>query len=160
MVQANLQLTSKGVALLDEATESPATSVFKGIGTTMIETYTEESGVWMSKIAGRLVPVPLARSMEKIFKKVNVNKTVKELWTRSGYNGFLAEMGEERLGSLLRAVTGIEDFGANNPDSIVDRMIASIPTGEELLVEAGVLAIPGVAMAGTGKAVDLMRPCL
>lgn len=157
MVQANLGLTDKGVLILEEANETPMTSFMKGVGDVMIENYSEVSGAWIAKAGGVFVPKALAKSMEKIFRKLNPNKAVRDLWTKAGYNGFLAELGEERLGDLLRAVTGVQDFGADDPSNMLDRVTASIPNGEELLVEAGVLAIPGLAQMSTSQAMKMIR---
>lgn len=157
MVESNFELTDKGVQIRQEAEETPVISSFKAIGDVMIENYSEVAGTWIAKAGGALVPQGLARSMEKVFSKLRPGEAVRKLWTKAGYNGFLAEMGEERLGDLLRAVTGVEDFGAKNPDQIVDRIVSSIPNGEELLVEAGVLSVPGMAQFGTSQAIDLIR---
>ena len=159
MVQSNFQLTEKGAKIRQEAQEAPFTSVMKGFGDVLIENYSEQAGeVFLEKFINKgvsyLIPKKMAASMEKIFTRFKPGEKAAKLWTAAGYNGFLAEMGEERLGAFLRAVTGVEDFGADNPDSVVDRVVSSIPNGEQLLVEAGVLAVPGL---GRGVAAALMR---
>jgi len=136
-------LTDAGVRVRKEATEKPVVSLLKGVGDTFIEMFSEETGAAVSKLT-RLIPGyhGLQRTMEKTFEKSDLAKRGVELWTKSGWNGFVEELGEERIGDLLRAVTGIEDFGAENPESMIDRMVASLPNGEELLVEAGITALP------------------
>lgn len=157
-LQAALELTKdKGVQIADEAKEKPITSFYKAIGDVMIENWSEETGEVLGKMGGALIPKPLARSMEKIWKRLHPNEALRKLWTKAGYNGFLAEMGEERLGDLARAVTGVDDFGADDPHSILDRIISSFPNSDELLVEAGVLAFPGLALTGVSQSLDLLR---
>lgn len=155
--RTNFQLTDKGVQLRTEGQEKPMQSAFKAVGDVMIENYSEGAGEWIAKAGGALVPKALTSSMEKIFKRLHPTESVRKLWTKAGYHGFLAEMGEERLGDLLRAITGVEDFGAKNPDNVMDRVIGSIPTFEEMLVEAGVLAFPGAAQMATSEAVKMIR---
>lgn len=160
-VIANLELTDKGVQIAKEAQESPVKSAFKAFGDVLIENFSEVTGAVISKagkqIAGKVIPKNLAISMEKVFSKLRPNESAQKLWTQAGYNGFLEEMGEERLGNLLRAVFGVEDFEADNPNSVLDRIISSIPNGEELLVEAGVLAFPGLARLGVSQSVQAYR---
>ncbi|HEC64829.1 MAG TPA: hypothetical protein ENI23_06030, partial [bacterium] len=55
--------------------------------------------------------------------------------SKVGYDGILEEMGEEQLGRIIRGVTGLEDF-----ETI-------IPKWEDILVEAGIFAIPGVTIS-------------
>ena len=142
-VNASLEFTTEGAKLLPEAREKPFTSFSKAIGDVVIENFSEELGGAILKGTRRLLPSKMANALTKLFKKLHPNQSVKRLFTKAGYNNFIGELGEERIGALLRAVTGVEDFGADDPDNMFDRIIASIPDGEELLVEAGVLAFPG-----------------
>lgn len=157
MVRANLTLTDKGTEILEQANETPFTSILKGYGDAFIENYSEISGGWIAKAGGALVPVKIAKSFEKVFKRLHPDKAVRELWTKAGFHGFLSEVGEERLGDFLRAVTGVEDFGADDPSSILDRVVASIPHGEDLLVELGVLGITSLGFHGTSRLMQKIR---
>ena len=148
-ISASLELTPTGLIIAEESREKPFVSVMKAYGDVVIENFSEELGPELSKVAGKLVPRKMALAITKLFKKMHPEKNIRHLLTRAGYDGFLEELGEERVGALLRAITGVEDFGADDPDSMFDRVIASIPNGEEMLVEAGVLAFPGAIHAGT-----------
>ncbi len=66
--------------------------------------------------------------------------------TKVGYDGILEEMGEEQLGRILRAATGLEDF-----DTI-------LPSMEDLLVEAGIFAVPGGVSLAANKILRTDRP--
>ncbi len=156
-LNAGLELTEKGIALADEIEEKPTISSMKAVGDVFIENLSEVTGPALSKGAGYLIPRRMKSVLERTFKKLRPNESVKKLWTKAGYNGFLEELGEERVGDLMRALTGIEDFGAENPDQVFDRIIASIPNGEELLVEAGVLSVPGALRMSTTQIVDMIQ---
>lgn len=92
----------------------------------------------------KFIPVKVAEAFEKAFILMKPGVNPNNLWTKSGFNGFIAEIGEERIGGILRAVTGVEDFGAGDNANILDKIIASFPNSEEMLVEMGVIAFPAV----------------
>jgi len=148
-VASNIELTPKGLQIAKETKEAPVTSFFKAWGDVAIENFSEASGMYFGRYIAKpikdILPVALIKSMEKVFLKIPKNKAVQSLWTKAGYNGFIGEMGEERLGDIMRAVTGVEDFGADNPHSVFDRLVASIPNGSELLTEALVISVPMAA---------------
>ncbi len=143
-INASLEMTEDGLKIAEESREKPFTSTMKAFGDVVIENFSEVAGPTIGKIGKKFIPKRMADGLSKLFKRFHPDQNVSRLFTKAGYNGFLEEMGEERLGALLRAVTGVEDFGADDPDRMFDRVIASIPNSEELLVEAGVLAFPGL----------------
>jgi len=162
-----LEVTKDGRTQLVEAKEKPVTSYMKAVGDTWIEMFSEVAGGELVRGAKFITPRAVKTSLEKVFlalkKKLpttgisaRASREARQLWTKGGYDGFLAEMGEEQLGDLIRAITGVEDFGAD-PDSMFDRVKASIHKGDQLLVNAGVLMFPGLAKIGTGKMIDAMQ---
>jgi len=154
---AGLELTDEGIKLADEVSEQPHVSALKAFGDVMIENFSEVTGPAIGRTAGYLIPQQLKQGLEKLFVKLHPSESVRKLWTKAGYHGFLEELGEERVGDFLRAVTGVEDFGAKDPDSIFDRVVSSIPNAEELLVEAAVLSIPGAARMTTSQIINLIQ---
>lgn len=156
-VNAGLELTEQGLAIAEQSREKPFVSALKAFGDVVIENFSEVTGPELGKIAGRVVPRKMALGIAKLFKKLHPEKNINTLFTKLGYNGFLEELGEERVGALLRAITGVEDYGADNPERMFDRIIASIPNGEEMLVEAGVLAIPGALKAGAQQTAKIIQ---
>ncbi len=156
-INSSLELTDKGLAIAKETTEKPVTSFMKGIGDVMIENFSEEAGPTISKIGSKLIPKRLANGLTSLFKKLHPNESVTKLFNAAGYNGFLAELGEERLGAFLRAAFNIEDFGAEAGATALDRIVASIPNAEELLIEAGILAFPGALGMGVQQSASLIR---
>jgi len=156
-LNASLELTENGLQIAKESREKPYISAMKAFGDVVIENFSEVTGPELAKIATKAIPKKFAFGLTKLFKKLHPNKSTKTLFTKLGYHGFLEELGEERVGAFLRAVTGVEDFGADNPDSMFDRIISSIPNGEELLIEAGVLAFPGAMQAGAQQIAKIIQ---
>ncbi len=158
---SGLVLTDKGTTLAPEIKEKPMTSAAKVIGDRLIENFSETTGGALTTAAQTtfrtIAPVKLATAMEKVFVKMNPTKRVSELWSKVGVENFLAELGEERVGDLLRAVTGVDDFGTGSGASVFDKVIASIPSGDEWLVEIGVLSVPGALRMGTNQVMDLVQ---
>jgi len=156
-INASLELTEEGLKIAQESREKPFISFSKAFGDVVIENFSEVTGPELGKIGAKIIPKRMAGAMIKLWKKLHPNEAVNKLFIKAGYHGFLEELGEERVGALLRAVFNVEDFGAKDADRMWDRIIASIPNGEELLVEAAVLAFPGVTQAGTHQALQIIR---
>lgn len=153
-VNASLELTNEGLKIAEQADEKPFTSAMKGFGDVLIENFSEVTGPTLAKFGKRLLPKKMANAMVKMFKKLHPEKGIARLASKAGYHGFLEELGEERVGDFLRALTGVEDFGKDN---VFDRIIGSIPDGEDMLVEAGVLAFPGALNVSSQQALKIIR---
>jgi len=156
-LNSQLALTDKGFTFLESAQEKPFISFMKAYGDIVIENLSEVAGPALTAGAKKIIPAKMSKVLAAAWKKLHPNKAVTKLFTKAGYNGFVEELGEERLGDLLRAVTGVEDFGAGDGANVLDRVFASIPNSEEFMVEAGILAIPGAARATGSQAVQLYR---
>ncbi len=156
-IDAQMQLTDKGIQLLETSREKPFVSAMKAYGDQIIENFSEVTGPALGSVAKKLFPKRAAAAIAQLYKKLHPNESLNKLFTASGYNGFIEEMGEERVGDLLRALTGVNDFGAGDGASVFDRVVASIPNAEQLLVEAGVLAIPGAVHVTGSQALEIYR---
>lgn len=179
-VELGLEMTEKGRGISGDIEEAPITTWFKSIGNVWIEMFSETAGgeiIRAFRAAGGAVPVALKRTLEKIYLRMGkaapkgevaevageVARDVKDLWTKAGWNGFLAELGEEGLGDVMRAFSGVEDFGVEakgragyNPYYIFDKLTAAIVDGEKWLTTAGVLAFPGAARLGLIQSAELI----
>ena len=147
-------LSENGQILFNENQDKPATMVLKAFGLTTITALSEESGEaitglvkkGVSPIYNRLPAkvrngiVKLARQTEK-YKNTPISK----MFSAGGYSNVLGEIGEERLESLLGAVTGLNPQGDSYFDSIGN---ALLPGWDQFLVEAGVISIAGGARSG------------
>ena len=154
-INAQMRLTDKGMEILKVSQEKPFVSAMKAYGDQIIENFSEVTGAAIGAGAKRLFPKKAAAAITQLYKKLHPNESLNKLFTTSGYNGFLEELGEERIGDLLRALTGVEDFGADEGANVFDRVVASIPNAEQLLVEAGVLAIPGAVHVTGSQALEI-----
>lgn len=150
--------SDRGELLAQHSTEAPHISFIKAFGDVLIENMSEVAGEKLVSIPSKaLMKLPGAKAVIKriagaLEKAGYTRAAVKRLQTM-GYHGLIGEMAEERLGDAMRAVVGLEGEG-----NVFERLIQSIPNGEQLLVEAGVLAVPGVAGAVAGGAARMLAP--
>jgi hypothetical protein len=163
-----IQFTENGIKLMNEAKESPNKTFAKTIGSLYIENFTELMGPVIGKglsLTNRTIaksfskvkiPKELTVSLLKVYKKLRPNESVQKLFTEAGFNGFIEEMGEELLGKFLTALTGIEDFGADNPNNVFSRLVAAIPDSEEMLVLASIIAFPTGVKGGLNLAANMI----
>jgi len=138
-------------ARIEESKETPVSALYKAVGDTFIEYLSEESGEVMGKLGGQAVQ-KLASKSPKFAKIVGAMKSEwlkipgrTGKWANRlnelGWNGMLMEMGEERLGSALRNVTGVSDEDI-------------IPEGKQLLAEAVSFGVMGAGYAAAGAATE------
>ena len=128
--------------------EAPATAVFKAYGDVYIENLSEAAGEGFMPLVKKMpFGSKLIGAMTRIGKKLHIpeSEVIKRISTAGGWNGLVSEWGEERLGTELRAIFDVEDFGTGPDSSIPDRMAAGFladMTVNNQLSEAGVLAFP------------------
>lgn len=109
-----------GVEILGADQEGWATSFAKAWGDVVIESASETAG---QAITG--VPIKLLNKTKLGSRFLNglregwmkltggtVGEFAKKMATKGGYSNLLGEYGEERLGTILRAITQVDDFGA------------------------------------------------
>ena len=148
-------LTNKGYEFLKESQRTPYKAVMKAIGSTWIDNFSEGAGegisIAASGISTKLFSENLRKSAAALFQKMNPNKKVSEFMTKAGFNGFIGELTEEQVGTLLKAVTGADDFGVGDDDTVMQRLSAAVPSLKDLLVQSGVIAITGQGLRVLGK---------
>lgn len=159
----NIMITDDGAIAFADVDVSPFKALVRSFVDLYIENLTEISGPALKagglkivKGVGKRFPL-LPQFTEALAEKwiskglaKGVTRTTAEFLkasaTKVGYHGILEEMGEEQLGRILRAVTGLEDF-----DTI-------LPSMEDLLVEAGIFAVPGGVILAQNKIFRTGRP--
>jgi len=81
---------------------------------------------------------------------------------KAGYDGLLAEIGEERVSDLMRLSFGITDFKSdpNKPawQNVLDGIASTVPGFEDFMVEVAVLSIPTAAGALMGGKKAAAKP--
>jgi DNA repair protein RadC len=133
--------------------EKPFTAIAKGFGDVLIENFSEVLGADMGTALSKGTRSAMRRvnripgmgkfvsSLQDTWIKLNPKGStadfLKKLYTKGGYNGIIEEMGEERVGDILRATFGIQGDG-----NIIERLKQAVPTPEQLAIEAGVFSIP------------------
>lgn len=146
--------------------EGWAMSALVAWGDTVIEAGSEASGEAITKGGGFLLgKLPfgskLVSSLETAWIKATggtKGEFVRKLFSKGGYSNILGELGEERLGTILRAITDVDDFGLGNDASMIDRLKAGILQDiENIGVELGVLLIPMAGEFTLGQIANLGR---
>jgi len=150
--EGNLQILNPG--------DDSQTALLRGIGDTYIEVFSEMTGgaighgaTWLTKnTLGKIPGVSgvtnaITEKLGEYWMKLHPGKGLQDftsvLADKGKFFGALNEMGEERLGDILRATFNVDDFGAENPKDIFSRLKASIPSGEQLLTEGAAFGVVG-----------------
>lgn len=148
-----------GRNLLNE--DSPSTRVVKAFLDTWIEAFSEQTGGVLTKYVGKGKEALIKPFQERLgVEWINAlpgrtyTDFVNKISTEAGFHGVLEEMGEERVGGMLRAITGVQDFGLSGEENtMANRLVESIPSPRDLLVEFGTFSVPAMGI-GAARAAD------
>jgi len=144
-LDATMELTDKGLEIVEKSTEKPYISAVAAIADVWIENFSEGMGADIGRYAKKLLPKGLLPSLLKAYKKMNPNQNVRKFFTKTGFDGFVEEWGEEKMGALLRGVFNLDNItdDEGNRKPMFDRIVESMgQTWEDAAVEAGTLAFP------------------
>jgi hypothetical protein len=142
--------------------EGWATSLAKAWGDTVIESFSEKTGDALTKAGGKLLSkLPFGR---RFIDSLQRNWTVltggtaddfaTKIFTKAGYSSILGEMGEERVGTLLREATGVSDRKGKFGERIWNGMKEDL-TLENLGAELVTLLAPASIRRGMTLGVSL-----
>jgi hypothetical protein len=147
-----LNITDKGISLINESQEKPITTFFKAYGDTFVEYYSETMGGQLFKPIGRVATRGMLSRMpaatraaftkiaNEIMKKIPKGR-VFELMSRGGWDGLIEEYGEERFGALVRSIVpGLDERDIPFLDKLQE---AVFPGWEQASIELGAFAIWG-----------------
>lgn len=150
-----------GNLIIDIEPDSWATSILKGWGDTVIEAASEEAGATITKGLGAIVKkMPFGSQvmnrLEDAWTAIKPENTktlfAKRVFTRAGYSNIVGEIGEERLATVLRAITDVDDFGLGESANMFDRLAEGLTQDiKNLPVEAVVLSLPAGAQYAVGR---------
>lgn len=128
-----------------------------------IEAMSETSGETLAAVVGKVIEkTPGLKKLYGVWQKATKGKKVdfinkvlhhsSEAARMTGFHGTLEEMGEERVGDALRALTGVQDFDLKGDQNTLKNRLAQaiFPGFERLAVEAAQFAVPGIVDAGGG----------
>ncbi|GEM_PF-2331664 len=140
--------------------ENWATSFAKAWGDTVIESASEEAGGAITKglgaVAGKLpFGSKFVNGLRSAWMKATggaADDFARKIMTKAGYSNIIGEIGEERLGTVLRALTDVEDFGAGDGANMYQRLRAGLTEDiKNLRVEAAVLSVPMAVQGGMSR---------
>jgi hypothetical protein len=140
-----------------------ATKLMRAWGDVYIESLSEEAGEGLTKGAGFLIgKLPFGSQATEALRKTWMSVTggtkgefLRKMSTKAGYSNILAEVGEERLGTTLRAIANVDDFGTGANSTMLDRLKAGWTQDvENIFVELGVLSVPAGAQFIGGKIIS------
>ena len=145
----DMQISQEGQIIFQEAGDKPFTAAYKAIGNQYIEMLSEEAGPALGRIASKVMPksaTKLIGGIRDAWMKGGAGRTAvqfgKKIMTRAGYNGILEEMGEERLGDLMRTVLNIDEHKGTG-FSMFERIGKALyPGKEQLFIEAVAFLVP------------------
>lgn len=141
--------------------EKPLTSFVRAWGDTVIEVASEQSGGAVNKVLGvGLTKLPfggkLMRRLYDGYEKLHPGTTwgqfIDKVADKVAFNGMLGELGEEYIGDQLRAITDVDDFGADQQAqkkhgrqaNTLERMNAAFQQDLKMTPEmAASFAVPG-----------------
>ena len=150
----NVKVDDEGNMTFSWPKEAPVTTLLKAWGDIAIEMASEEAGEALTKGAGAI-----AKSLTKtrfggkvlpklyeVYRKIHPDtewaEFVRRASTTAGFHGILGEMGEEYLGDQMRAVTGVDDFGAGPKAGMLKRMEAAFIQDIKMTPEMAVSFAP------------------
>jgi len=144
-----------GQAEREIAGQTPTQALWNAVSDVMIENLSEVTGEVLVKGAMRGVRrIPgigklagkLDDGLRKAWAKMGkAPKQFDDVLAKLGYDGIVGEIGEERLGGVMRGAIGQDDM------TVFD----AIPSGRQLLVEAGIFAVPMLPGTVTGVVATL-----
>lgn len=158
MLIEGLTLTDKGEEVFKEANEKPFTTFMKAYGDIFTEVFAEGTGVAISKginyaaspVGRRIansIPPAFANKVKALYAKMHPeNKWADFIKDKLMYNGFIEELGENRISELMKVGLGVNMDAGSTLEQIQN---AVFPGTDEFLVEAGLVGvIGGMSIAG------------
>ena len=160
-----MALTDKGEVFFREAQEKPFTTALKAAGTTGIEVVSEKTGGAISAVVTKPIAKLASPYVNKVgsalfdklspkvkdviyraYKEIKPTAKMAEVFSYDGWNGIIEEIGEERIGDLMRVALDLDEQEGYSIDQV---MKALYPGAEQLLVEAGVMTLIGTTRSAT-----------
>ncbi|TKJ37514.1 MAG: hypothetical protein CEE38_08445 [Planctomycetes bacterium B3_Pla] len=154
-----------GVQILGADKEGWATSFAKAWGDVTIEAASETAGEAITGVPLSLVKKTKLGSkfytgLRNTWIKATGGTTgqfLRKVASVGGYSNIVGEIGEERLGTILRAITDTEDFGAGKDSTVAERLAAGLKQdAKNIGVEAVVLSVPMAAQVAGGQVAAAM----
>lgn len=162
-------VTDKGQLVMHDATESPAVSALKAYGYTAAEV----AGQLAAPVIGKYVVSPVTKavstpliagvnqlpavvkmSLYNAYKTIQPNAQVSKVLTQLGWTGMLEQLGANRVTDALHGAT---DLAVDKNYTASDYIDHLTPSGDQLLLEAGLIGIGGSVSTATHVSFNLMK---
>lgn len=146
--------------------EGWAMSALVAWGDTVIEAASESAGEGLTTAGGVVLgKLPFGSKVVPALEKAWIAATggtkgefARKLFSKGGYSNILGEIGEERIGTILRAVTEVDDFGLGKDASMIDRLKTGLLQDiHNIGVEIGVLSVPMAGQFALSQVAELGR---
>ncbi|MFA7100713.1 MAG: hypothetical protein WC196_02980 [Bacilli bacterium] len=146
--------------------EGWAMSALVAWGDTVIEAASESAGEGLTTAGGVVLgKLPFGSKVVPALERAWIAATggtkgefVRKLFSKGGYSNILGEIGEERIGTILRAVTEVDDFGLGKDASMIDRLKTGLLQDiHNIGVEVGVLSVPMAGQFALSQVAELGR---
>jgi hypothetical protein len=124
-------------AVLEEPGDDVLPAITKAFGARFVENLSERSGLAVSKL---LAPVKakVASRWLKLNPGKNVNDFLGKVAEKTGWNGVIEEVFEERVGEAGRAVLGLEEYKLPSAEDFAAEVLTlAAPAGGSALVRGG-----------------------
>jgi len=158
-IPQDIKITDKGVEVVGPV-EKPYTSIYKGLLDHYTEIASEQAGEYIAPIISKgFTKLPffgkIISKIQQRWLKLNPEKSginfANKIKSAVGFHGVIAEIGEEYLGDITRAITDVEHFGAGEDAGVLERISAAVAQDTRNLPAMAIaFAVPGVM----GKAVS------
>lgn len=156
----DIRISPEGQMIFKESENTPFSAAYKAIANQWVEMASETTGGAIGKTAGaigrKVLPAPAMAAMNRLrdaWVGAGTGRTVydfaKKIGTITGKQSVLEEMGEERLGALMRIGLGVDDGEGSTFEKIGK---ALYPGAEQLFVEAVAFAVPAGGQLAISKA--------
>lgn len=168
-----VSITDKGDLLMKQSEESPAKSALMAFAYSSANVASELAGGPLQKyVTGPImasVKTPLIAAIDKVpaivreglynaYKTLKPNAKVADAFTAAGWNGMLNELGENRIQDVLNATIGAASGDKQKGPKTFDEYLDMLtPSKDQLLTEAGIIAIAGGVKTSADISLNLLR---
>ena len=157
----DIQFSPEGQIILKESKNSPFTAAYKAIASQWVEMASEEAGAAIGKAVGfagkKVLPASAVAAMNRLRDAWvgakggrKITDFVKKISSITGKGSMLEEMGEERLGALMRIPLGIDESGKDTTFEKIGN--ALYPGARQLWIEAIAFSVPAGGQLAISKA--------
>lgn len=164
----SMAVTDKGQLVLQQSTESPATSAALAFAHTSADVAGQVAapviGKYIIDPVKKLISTPIVAaaknlapevtdSLYQAWKAIEPNATVSKMFTSAGWAGMLEQLGANRVQQALNATI---DYAHQDKMTFDQYLDAMTPSKDQLMVEGGLIAIAGAVHTSTSVAAGLL----